>query len=99
MSKGVLCSLGTDRQTDTKVTAVCTLSGFQEFFLQPIIKDRPKTRFILMSQGSLIPNLVPMSKGVDLGRARSHTQKMEVYTYHFVSAEAEKEWGRFHHNL
>ena len=30
----------TDRQTDTKVTTVGTLSGFQEFFLQPIIKER-----------------------------------------------------------
>ena len=29
--------------THTKVTTVGTLSGFQEFFLQPIIKDRPKT--------------------------------------------------------
>ena len=33
--------LQTHRQTHTKVTTVCTLSGFQEFFLQPIIKDRP----------------------------------------------------------
>ena len=32
----------TDRQTHTKVTTVGTLSEFQEFFLQPIIKDRPK---------------------------------------------------------
>ena len=32
----------TDRLTDTKVTTVGTLSGFQEFFLPPIIKDRPK---------------------------------------------------------
>ena len=31
-----------DRQTDTKVTTVGTFSGFQEFFLQPSIKDRPK---------------------------------------------------------
>ena len=31
----------TDRQTDTKVTTVGTLLGFQKFFLQPIIKDRP----------------------------------------------------------
>ena len=30
-----------DRQTDTKVTTEGTLSGFQEFFLQPKIKDRP----------------------------------------------------------
>jgi len=31
----------THRQTHTKVTTVGTLSGFHEFFLQPIIKDRP----------------------------------------------------------
>ena len=31
----------TDRQTHTKVTTEGTLSGFQEFFLHPIIKDRP----------------------------------------------------------
>ena len=39
-----MCSvawLRTDTQTHTKVTTVGTLSGFQEFFLQPIIKDRP----------------------------------------------------------
>ena len=30
----------TDTQTDTKVNTEDTLSGFQEFFLQPIIKDR-----------------------------------------------------------
>ena len=30
-----------DGQTDTKVTTEGTLSGFQEFFIQPIIKDRP----------------------------------------------------------
>ena len=39
-----MCSLArgqTDGQTDTKVTTEGTLSGFQEFFLQPIIKDRP----------------------------------------------------------
>ena len=31
----------THRQTHTKVTTEGALSGFQEFFLQPIIKDRP----------------------------------------------------------
>ena len=39
-----MCSvaqLRAHRQTDTKVTTVGTLSGFQEFFLQPIIKDQP----------------------------------------------------------
>ena len=30
----------TDGQTHTKVNTEDTLSGFQEFFLQPIIKDR-----------------------------------------------------------
>ena len=31
----------TDRHTHTKVTTEGTPSGFQEIFLQPIIKDRP----------------------------------------------------------
>ena len=31
----------TDGQTGTKVNTEDTLSGFQEIFLQPIIKDRP----------------------------------------------------------
>ena len=31
-----------DRQTRAKVTTVVTLSEFQKFFLQPIIKDRLK---------------------------------------------------------
>ena len=35
--------LRTDTQTDTKVNTVeDTLSGFQKFFLQPIIKERSK---------------------------------------------------------
>ena len=34
----------TDRQTDTKGNTEDTLSGFQEFFLQQIIKDRSNTR-------------------------------------------------------
>ena len=46
-SKGVTCSPHTDththRQTD-RVTTGCTLSGFQNFFLQPIIKDPPKNK-------------------------------------------------------
>ena len=33
----------TETQTHTKVTTVGTLSGFQDDFLQPIIKDRPNT--------------------------------------------------------
>ena len=36
----VLTDRQTDRQTDTKVNTEDTLSGFQEFFLQPIIKER-----------------------------------------------------------
>ena len=34
------------RQTDTKVNTEDTLSGFQEFFLQPIIKDRSNIFFL-----------------------------------------------------
>ena len=49
-SKDVLCSPRrdghTDRQTHTKVTTEGTLSGFQDFFLQPIIKDRPNNRIL-----------------------------------------------------
>ena len=33
----------THTQTHTKVITEGTLSGFQDFFLQPIIKDRPNT--------------------------------------------------------
>ena len=36
-----VCSVARDRHTDTMLTTEGTLSGFQEFFLQPIIKDRP----------------------------------------------------------
>ena len=42
-SKGVLFSLFRDRHIDTNVNAEDTLSGFQEFFVQPIIKDRSNT--------------------------------------------------------
>ena len=38
--------------THTKVTTEGTLSGFQEFFLQPIIKDKPNT---YSTQGTIIP--------------------------------------------
>ena len=41
-----VCSVArvqTDTQTDTKVNTEDTLSGFQELFLQPIIKDQSKT--------------------------------------------------------
>ena len=43
--KGVLTLTG--GWTDTKVKAEDTLSGFQEFFLQPIIKDRSNIRMQL----------------------------------------------------
>ena len=39
-SKGVLCSPRTDTHTHTEVNTEDTLSGFQECFLQPIVKDR-----------------------------------------------------------
>ena len=37
----------TDRQIHTKVTTVGTLSGVQDLFLQPIIKDRLNNQGIL----------------------------------------------------
>ena len=39
-SKTVISSSRTETQRHTKVTTVGTLSGFQGFFPQPIIKDR-----------------------------------------------------------
>ena len=49
----------TDRQTDTKVNTEDTLSGFQEFFLQPIIKDRSNYSFISINvQVKITYNLV-----------------------------------------
>ena len=73
-SKDVLCSPRTDGQTDrqthTKVTTEGTLSGFQEFFLQPIIKDRPNTPLLVRQviNRNPIPNLFnhqdyPQEKG------------------------------------
>ena len=54
----MLCSPVTDRQTDTqtdtKVTTEGTLSDFQDFFLQPIIKDRPNKgpfKYIITPRG------------------------------------------------
>ena len=61
------CSLFTDRHTD-RVTIEGTLSGFQDFFLQPIIKDRPnmleRTKNGLMSKFSMI--LDPVMAGISL---------------------------------
>ena len=49
----------TDRHTDTqthrqtdRVTTEGTLSGFQDFFLQPIIKDRPNNRIIKLNSST-----------------------------------------------
>ena len=42
-------------QTHTKVNTEGTLSGFQDFFLQPIIKDRPNwaTLYFKLAQSGL----------------------------------------------
>ena len=55
------CSPSTDRQTDTqthtKVISEGTLSGFQDFFLQPIIKDRPnKPLYIIINENIHLKN-------------------------------------------
>ena len=57
-----------DRQTHTKVTTVGTLSGFQEFFLQPIIKDRPNTGSDAISSDEILRGF--------FARDESHTREM-----------------------
>ena len=52
--KSVPCSPRTDGQTHTKVTTDSTLSGFQEFFLQSIIKDRPNNILEYCYKGILL---------------------------------------------
>ena len=42
----------TDTRTDTQSDYLGTLSGFPEFFLQPIIKDRPNISTICMEKKS-----------------------------------------------
>jgi len=49
MPKDLICSPRTHTQTDRqthRVTTVGTLSGFHDFFLQPIIKDRPNSVYM-----------------------------------------------------
>ena len=46
--------LETDGQTHTKVNTDGTLSGFQEFFLQPIIKDRSNKTVWESPKGSFL---------------------------------------------
>ena len=50
------CLMSRDSQDleDTKVTTVGTLSGFQEFFLQPFIKDRPNTLTNVIPEQSIM---------------------------------------------
>ena len=51
----------THTQTDAKVNTEGTLSGFQDFFLQPVIKDWPKksARFSCHNNKSLKLNNLP----------------------------------------
>ena len=52
--KSVSCSRQTDGQTHTKVTTEGTLLGFQDFFLKPIIKDRPNNKNSFQTLGGKI---------------------------------------------
>ena len=56
----------TDGQTD-RVTTVGTLSGFQDFFLQPIVKDRPNNS--MHSNVYVISNIsiMPHHYSIELG--------------------------------
>ena len=74
MPKSVPCSPQTDGQTHTKVTTEGTLSGFQDFFLQPIIKDRPNNnnpsqKLILLS-GNMFDYIVRLLVWAVLGGRR-----------------------------
>ena len=78
--------LQTDRQIHTKVITEGTLSGFQEFFLQPIIKDRPnkmsttKMRFFLIQQKHRFSVLRPKCV---LFSPRTHTQRHSFMMFSF----------------
>ena len=52
----------TDTQTDTKVNTEDTLSGFQEFFLRPIIKDRSNIDEIKTSTTPICSGPIPAQK-------------------------------------
>ena len=89
MSTGVLCSPHIDAQTerqadwhtDTKVNTEDTLSGFQEFFLKPIIKDRSNIFYFPMSQGSFNPKTWFLCQKV-CSVAHEHTHGHSEYRGH-----------------
>ena len=64
----------THRQTDTKVNTEDTLSGFQEFFLQPIIKDRCNTHNAELQRAQ-------KSRGNSVGVVFSHTMPKMDFRY------------------
>ena len=85
-----------DTQTDTKVTTEGTLSGFQDFFLQPIIKDRPNNGI-----GESIPKLGTyvyfwcyiftktqvLQHGIDMSSIDSNTSN-----YEYISIIGKNQW-------
>ena len=68
--KGVSCSPFTDRHTDRQTDRQTegTLLGFQEFFLQPIIKKRPNIcwQFSLIVPGSFLLDIGIVSSPIKL---------------------------------
>ena len=82
--------LHTDGHTD-RVTTVGTLSGFQDFFLQPIINDRPNTR-----KSSLIYYCVYVHPGtIDRFRCRKNTHFVceRICTWVCLIIKANKKMG------
>ena len=74
----------TDRHTD-RVTTEGTLSGFQDFFLQPIIKDRPNKKSTTPSCSGQIPAQKLWTNSV-LGVVFYHTMlKMDFHCSHRFS--------------
>ena len=60
----------TDRQTHTKVTTVGTLSGFQDYFLQHIIKDRPNNISFQTLDGKIWPLVLNVARDFCAGSVR-----------------------------
>ena len=80
----------TDGHTD-RVTTVGSLSGFQDFFLRPIINDRPNTR-----KSSLIYYCVYVHPGtIDRFRCRKNTHFVckRICTWVCLIIKANKKMG------
>ena len=81
-----MCSvarLQTDTQTGMKMTTVGTLSGFQEFFLLPIIKDRPNKYLPVTLAGNFfrpIYSLTTINNFIDSVKTQNVPRKEKLFS-------------------